>query len=104
MTVFSPTHIIISHFLILFNHQVGLTYTLQTTFRIARPYFKCWRKGPKCMFSNSSQANGTTYVFCYNMVIILHIQNVEYMYFSTLFYLHALKLLPPPCNLILSTT
>lgn len=37
------------------------------------------------MFNNSSQAKGTTYVFCYAMVTILHVEYVEYMYFSTLF-------------------
>ena len=47
------------------------------------------------MFSNSSQVSGTTYVFCYDMVTILHAENMEYMYYFNSFYPHPLKFLPP---------
>lgn len=56
-----------------------------------------------CMFSNLSRANGTTYVFCYDMVTILHVEYVKYMYFSALF-IHISKVYTPRSNLILSTT
>lgn len=54
------------------------------------------------MFSNLSQASGTAYVFCYDMVTILHAENVEYMYFFNSFYPHPLKFLPPDTILYLA--
>lgn len=101
MTVFPPK---LFYFLILFNHQVSLTYILKTTFRIVCPYLKCWKKGPMCMSSNSSQANGTTYVFCYDIVTILYVEYVDYMYFFSSFYPHPLKCILPHQSYMLSTT
>lgn len=57
---------------------------------------------PMRMFSDSSQANGTTYVFCYNMVTILHVEYVGYMYFLNSFYLPPLKFIPPDAILYLA--
>lgn len=42
--------------------------------------FKMLEKRPTCMLSNSSQANDTTYVFCYDILTILHIEYVEYIH------------------------
>lgn len=47
------------------------------------------------MVSNSSQANGTTYVFCYDMVTILHVEYVGIYVFFQLFLSISSKVYAP---------
>lgn len=54
-----------------------------------------------CMCSNSSQTDGTTCVFCYDMVTILHVEYVEYIFFNS-FYPYPLKFIPPDAILYLA--